>query len=106
MTTPFVVAVVATCRREAELARLLASLAKIPSGLGGTVIVDNGGEAAVRQLVESAGCDARYVAPGRNLGCGGGLHAGEAAAIENFGSRPTHIWILDDDAVVPPNAIE
>lgn len=100
------IAVIATCGRPRELARLLASLEATRTGLGGVVVVDNGGDPAVRELVAKSPLDARYVAPERNLGCGGGLALGEKTALEIFGSRLTHIWILDDDAVVQPDTLE
>jgi GT2 family glycosyltransferase len=104
----FVVAVVATFRRPAELSRLIESLAQIRNGLGAAVVVDNGSDPAVRTIVESAACTAamRCVDPGENLGCGGGLRLAEKTALDVFGSHATHIWILDDDAVVSPDALD
>jgi len=102
----FIVAVVATCRRPLELARLLGSLENAGNALGAVVVVDNGNETAIRKLVEAAACNARYFAPGENLGCGGGLRFGGEKAFEHFGRELTHLWILDDDAVVTTGAPE
>ena len=101
----FVVAVVATMRRPVEIERLLRSLEKIEAGLGGVIVVDNGGEPAIRKIVESAACNPRYIAPGTNLGCGGALALGEKTALEIFPAQLTHVWILDDDVVVAPDML-
>jgi GT2 family glycosyltransferase len=104
MTRPFVVAVVATRGRPRELARLLASL-ETTSGLAAAVIVDNGNDASVREVVAQASLDTCYVASAGNLGCGGGLALAETTAHEHFDGSLTHLWILDDDAVVPRDAL-
>ena len=105
MTPPlFVVAVVATRGRPRELARLLASLERV-TGLGAAVIVDNGNETVVRDVVAAASLDTCYVASATNLGCGGGLALAERTALDRFDGRLTHVWILDDDAVVPPDVL-
>jgi len=100
----FIVAVVATCDRPVELARLLKSLEESGPGLGAVVVVDNGGDPGIRNIVEAAGCNTRYFSPGKNLGCGGGLRFGEEKALDLFERELTHLWILDDDAVVSPGA--
>jgi GT2 family glycosyltransferase len=100
-----VVAVIATMRRPAELSRLLRALEKIKSGLDGVVVVDNGGDSEIQKIVEAATCNPHYIAPGKNLGCGGALALGEKNALEIFGEKLTHVWILDDDAVVAPDAL-
>ena len=100
----FVVAVVATYRRPHELERLLHSLQQIPNGLGALLVVDNASDPQTAQLTARFP-QARYLDPGSNLGCGGGLHFGERKATELFGDRLTHLWILDDDVVVPPTIL-
>lgn len=102
----FVVAVIATLRRPQEIARLLNSLEKAGSGLGGVIVIDNGNDPAIRKIVESAVCNGRYLAPGSNLGCGGALALGEKTALDFFGGQLSHIWILDDDTVVAPGSLE
>ncbi len=103
--TSYVVAVVATHHRSQELARLLRSLEKSAHPLGGIVVVDNGAEAAVRQLVETCTISSRYVSSPQNLGCGGGLALGEKRALDSFRDKLTHLWMIDDDAVVEPDAL-
>src|SRR5581483_7375423 len=102
--TPFVVAVTATRNRPRELARLLASLEKV-KGFEAAVIVDNGGDPETEKVVINARLKTCYFAPGENLGCGGGLALAEKTALEKFPAL-THIWILDDDAVVSPDVLE
>jgi GT2 family glycosyltransferase len=100
----FVVAVIATHRRHAELKRLLDSLEKIENHLGAVVVADNAGDA--QAIVKSARCNTRWIAPSSNLGCGGGLALAEKTAFDIFGDRLTHLWILDDDAVAHPDTLE
>lgn len=103
---PSVVALVATYRRSALLGRLLASLesAQVPLAV---MVVDNADdletEAIVREMKERM--DVTRLLPGKNLGCGGGLEYGEKAALACY-PKATHFWILDDDAVVAPHALE
>ncbi len=102
---PVVVGVTATYRRPAEVERLLRSLEASKCPLHALVIVDNADDPATKALVSSAGLRIEYLSPGTNLGCGGGLHAGERLAMEKFGRELTHLWILDDDAVVEPRTL-
>ncbi len=95
------VAVIATYRRPAELSRLIASLEKSALTLHGIVVVDNAGDAATREIVERCALPHRYIAPGENLGCGGGLRLAEETALREF-PELTHAWVLDDDAVAEP----
>jgi GT2 family glycosyltransferase len=101
----FVVAIVATMRRPREIERLLRSLEKTEAGIGGVVVVDNGGDPEIKKIVETAVCNPHYIAPGKNLGCGGALALGEKTTLEIFGAQLTHVWILDDDAVVAPDGL-
>ena len=100
------VAIVATYRRPRELTRLLESLAQIAHGLDLVVVVDNAGCAETRAAVELARCRTHYVGPGENLGCGGGLRLAGEEALRIAGDRLTHLWILDDDAVPGPHALD
>src|SRR5205814_4536871 len=50
-------------------------------------------------------CDAHWIDAGSNLGCGGGLALAEKSALEIFGDKLTHVWILDDDALVHPDTL-
>jgi GT2 family glycosyltransferase len=96
-----VVAVTATCRRPRELARLLASLA----GVAEIVVCDNSACAEVRAVVAAAPLRAHYLAPGENLGCGGGLRLAEEHAWKLAGDTLTHLLVLDDDAVLSPETL-
>ncbi len=101
MSEPCVVAVTATYRRPREVARLLDSLAASRRPLRAAIVVDNAGDLALSTKLET-----RRLAPGRNLGCGGGLALGEKEALDRYGSELTHVWILDDDAVVEPDTLD
>jgi GT2 family glycosyltransferase len=100
-----VVAVAATCRRAPELKRLIASLEESIPPVRALVVVDNGGDAETQSVVKASRLTTVYLDPGTNLGCGGGLAEGERAAMEKFGAELTHLWILDDDASVSPEAL-
>jgi GT2 family glycosyltransferase len=99
-----VIAVIATYQRPAELARLLDSLAAIPAHLTGAIVVDNGAEKTIAAETQHGALSIHSIGAGRNLGCGGGLRLGEQRALERFPSA-THLWILDDDAVVQPSTL-
>lgn len=98
---PSVVGVTATYRRPQELARLLASLS---APVRAMVVVDNANDPATRAVAEASAVPMVYLPMDANLGCGGGLRAGEQAALERFPAM-THLWILDDDAVVQPKTL-
>jgi rhamnopyranosyl-N-acetylglucosaminyl-diphospho-decaprenol beta-1,3/1,4-galactofuranosyltransferase len=102
----FVVVLVATYRRAPELARLLSCLEKIPEGLGAVVVVDNASDPATAAACQTHALEVRILPQEENLGCGGGLRKAEESALALFGERLTHVWILDDDAVVPPNCLD
>ncbi|MHA3771969.1 glycosyltransferase [Verrucomicrobiota bacterium sgz303538] len=101
-----VVVVVATFRRAPELQRLLQSLETVGRELRGVVVVDNADDRATADVLAASPIDCRRVVPGRNLGCAGGLAIGGKSAAEIFQSEYTHLWILDDDAVVPPGTLQ
>jgi GT2 family glycosyltransferase len=101
VSEPYVIGVTATYRRPAEIERLLASL----DGVHGIVVCDNSADPAVRDAVARAPVPSHYLAPGENLGCGGGLRLAEEHAWKIGGDRLTHVLVLDDDAVLLPGAI-
>jgi GT2 family glycosyltransferase len=87
------------------LARLLESLTGTIPPLHAVLVIDNGGDAGTAEVLRrSWSVPLVHHVAGRNLGCGGGLAAGERMALERF-SELTHCWILDDDAVVTPPAL-
>ena len=96
-----IVAVIATFRRPHELERLLASL----QGLELAVVCDNSGDEAIRAVAANAPLPVHYLAPGENLGCGGGLRLAEETVLELTGGAFTHWLILDDDAVLGPDTL-
>jgi len=99
-----VVAVTATYRRPAEIARLLAALEASKEPLHGIVVVDNASDTATREHVARSAIPNRYEDAGANLGCGGGLKRGEEIALREF-PQLTHVWILDDDTVPEPDTL-
>ena len=102
----FIVIAIATCRRPAELSRLLDSLKKTGTPLGAIIIVDNGDDAATQSIFDASGLPGLYLPQSENTGCGGGLQIAEKTALSRYGNSMTHLWILDDDAVVLPGAPE
>jgi GT2 family glycosyltransferase len=105
-SAPVVVAVIASFHRAVELRRLLASLGGIRAPLEAVVVTDNGNDEETCEVIASFGDKVARLLPPANLGCGGGLRMGIDYAVEKFGERLTHVWILDDDAVVAPDTIE
>jgi GT2 family glycosyltransferase len=104
MSNPVVLVLVATYRRPEELRRLGECLSSQTHPVAGVVVVDNAGDLATRMLVEAFPIPATYQAAAANRGCGAGLRRAEEHALEN--REATHWWILDDDAVPPPDALE
>jgi len=100
-----VTALIATYRRPRELERLLVSLAQIGEGLAAVVVVDNAGNQEIEALVRHTVACGHYVNPGGNVGCGGGLRQAEEYALRLPGEPPTHLLILDDDAVLSPGVL-
>jgi N-acetylglucosaminyl-diphospho-decaprenol L-rhamnosyltransferase len=104
VSEPRVVAVVATYRRPSELGRLLTSLEQSHVPFHGIVVTDNASDAATAEVVGRTSIQHRLVQPGENLGCGGGLRRAEETVLREFPDF-THIFVLDDDAVVPPETL-
>ncbi len=102
---PHVVAISATYRRPLELRRLAASLGALSESLSAWIIVDNAGDLDLAEISALCRVPVVTITPPRNLGCGGALAAGEKLALTRFGSELTHVWNLDDDAVVEPDSL-
>lgn len=100
-----VIGLVATFRRNQELQRLFQALAAQTVSPSGLVIADNAADPACQDLVAHAPFPAHYLTLPDNPGCGAGLRAAEETALTYF-PQATHWWILDDDALPPPNALE
>lgn len=97
-----VVAVVVTWRRERELERLLESLAGSSFPLHGCIVMDHAG--TVRgEIAGRFPYPVRIVSDLSNPGPGAGWANGARAAREAFGE--TDLLYLDDDVVLPPDAL-
>ena len=106
MTLPiYLAAVVVTYRREAELGRLLASLAASTHRPDLTVVVDNAASDSTREVVENVGIATVYVPLPENPGPGAGWKRGMETALERQ-PEVTHFLVLDDDVVLPEDAVE
>lgn len=99
-----VVAVTATYRRPERLAGLLASLMQDQPALAEVLVIDNAGSPETAGLAVGRSVSTRVIAPGRNLGCGGGVALGLREALRN--PATTHVWLFDDDAAAMPGALE
>lgn len=100
---------IATYRREAELRRLLRELQGQTQPLAGVVVADNAAEEELQRLIANrqspiSSFQAVYLPVPGNPGCGAGLKAAEEEALRRF-PELTHVWILDDDAVPPPDCL-
>jgi rhamnopyranosyl-N-acetylglucosaminyl-diphospho-decaprenol beta-1,3/1,4-galactofuranosyltransferase len=94
MDNSMIVAVVVTHRRRELLAQSLKVLASQSVPLDHLVVVDNGNEPAVRELVESQPIPATYLGSAHNLGGAGGFALGMLHALA-LGAQ--WIWLADDD---------
>lgn len=103
---PLVVVITATYRRAEPLARMLASLEPEATPMA-VLVVDNADDPATAAVVEQARArlEITRLVPGKNLSCGGGLALGERVALERYGSRMTHLWLMDDDICIAPGAL-
>lgn len=104
MSPPVVVVLVATYRRAEELRRLGGCLEAQTVPVARVVVADNADDPATRAVTGAFRIPATYLPMGANLGCGAGLRAAEDLLAG--GDTGTHWWILDDDAVPPPDALE
>lgn len=97
-----VVAVVVTWRRERELERLLQSLAESSYPLHGCIVMDHAGTVS-EEIAGRYPYSVRVVRDLSNPGPGAGWANGARIAREIHG--PTDILYLDDDVVMPPDAL-
>ncbi|ACZ31561.1 glycosyl transferase family 2 [Xylanimonas cellulosilytica DSM 15894] len=108
-TSTDVAAVVVTFKRQDLLARLLDSFREMGAKPATIVIVDNENSPATAALVESLRADLAgesdvvYAPQETNTGGAGGFSAGTGIAYE---SGAQWIWLMDDDVVVLPGALE
>jgi GT2 family glycosyltransferase len=99
-----VTVVVAAYRRPERLRALLTSLADASACLREVIVVDNGRDAATRELTAHSPLPARYVEPEANLGCGGGIRRGLELGLQD--DHTTHFCFFDDDAEATPGAVD
>jgi GT2 family glycosyltransferase len=85
------------------LGRLLDSLRNQGPSLREVVVVNNGGDAESADVARARSpVPVRILEPAANLGTAGGL----ALAFGATESTTTHFWVLDDDAIALPGALD
>ena len=94
MTEERVIAVVVTHRRAGQLRSSLEVVCAQSRPVDHVVVVDNGCEDAVRELVEALPTPSTYLPSRRNLGGAGGFALGMLHAL-SLGAD--HVWCADDD---------
>ncbi len=99
-----VVAAVVTHRRPAELERLLRCLSESGVPLAGCVISDHAPGGETQTLAAQAGVKTLVLDDPSNPGPGAGWANAAKAAFVHFPDAAA-IWYLDDDVVVPPDAL-
>lgn len=101
---PCVAAAIATFKREKELARLLGALRQSGLPLSGRVFVaDNAASPETRAVCASAATPATWLPRPANNGPGAAWNTAAGRALEN--PAVTHILVLDDDVVPPPQTV-
>ncbi|MEX1010301.1 MAG: glycosyltransferase [Chthoniobacterales bacterium] len=102
--TPCVATAIATHRREPELTRLLECLRRSdPPLTGGIFVADNASAPETRAVCEGALPPAVWLPRVTNNGPGPAWNTAAARALEN--PAVTHVLILDDDVVPPPETL-
>ncbi len=101
---PQIAAVVVTYRRDRELGRLLQSIEASTVPLSLVVVVDHAAVPATRQLLGRFHLPVLYIANANNPGPGAGWKNGMETALRELPAT-THFLILDDDVVLPPQAV-
>lgn len=100
--TPKVAVAIATYKRERELARLLSALAASDTVLDPVWVADNASAEANKAVCAKVG--AKWLPRAVNSGPGAAWNAALAAALED--PEVTHVLVLDDDVVPPPDAVK
>lgn len=98
-----VAAAVATHRRETELRRLLEALGRSTVPLGGGILVADNASSPETRAVCEAHAGAVWLPRPVNSGPGPAWNTAAAQALEDPGV--THVLVLDDDVVPPPDAL-
>jgi glycosyltransferase involved in cell wall biosynthesis len=99
---PKVAAAVATYRRDKELGRLLSALRNGHTAPAAIYVADNASSQETKGVCTSAG--AKWLPRPVNNGPGAAWNAAVTAALAD--PEITHILVLDDDVVPPPDALE
>jgi rhamnopyranosyl-N-acetylglucosaminyl-diphospho-decaprenol beta-1,3/1,4-galactofuranosyltransferase len=100
---PTVHAVVVTHNRREMLEACLEAVAEQTRPPDAVIVVDNASTDGTPEMVAAAYPDARLVRLPENLGSSGGFHRGLAEA---HGSGATWAWVMDDDTIPTPTALE
>jgi len=103
---PGVVGVVVTHRRPAEFLRLLDSLAASTQPLLGCVVSDHAPTGEIKAIAARSPFETLVLEDASNPGPGAGWAHAARRALQHFGNGVSAIWYLDDDVVVPPDALE
>lgn len=101
---PLVAAAIATHKRDRELRRLLECLAASAHPLdAGAFVADNASSPETRDLCAAAPLPCTWIPRAENNGPAAAWNAAVAAALEN--PSVTHLLVLDDDVVPPPQTV-
>jgi GT2 family glycosyltransferase len=99
-----VFAIIPAYARPELLRRALASLADQAPALCGAIVVNNSRDAETLRVAAEAKVRTIVLTPRCNLGTAGGIGAGLRAFLAI--PTATHAWIMDDDAVATPGALQ
>jgi GT2 family glycosyltransferase len=100
---PKVCAVVVTHNRRDLLQQCLAALAAQTRPPQRVLVVDNASSDGTGDMVRAEHPDVELLALAVNRGSSGGFHAGLRAAQDN---APDWTWMMDDDTIAEPDALE
>nr|WP_231928255.1 glycosyltransferase [Devriesea agamarum] len=104
LPAPRVVAVVVSYNREQLLRECLDALAAQTRPVDAVVVVDNASTDGSGQVADNHRVVTEVVHLTRNVGGAGGFAAGIARAM--LAHRPDWVWIMDDDTIARPEALE
>lgn len=103
-TPPRVAAAIATHRRDKELQRLLECLSASTLPLAaGAFVADNANSSETQSLCATAPLPCTWIGLSENKGPGTAWNAAIARALND--PQVTHLLVLDDDIIMPPNAL-
>ncbi len=101
---PLVAAAIATHKRDRELRRLIECLAASAHPVGaGAFVADNASSPETRNLCAASPLPCTWIPRAKNRGPAAAWNAAASAALEN--PDVTHVLVLDDDVVPPPEAV-